>query len=67
MYSTTMLVIVPEAICFCNFGSDGCHVCTHYYQATMLEIVRRCVMGGMCVISRPYVLLLGCYVGNGAL
>ena len=50
-------------------GSDGRHVCskyhghTHYYQATMLEIVINClrlffvvtmvmvVMGGMCVQS----------------
>ena len=51
--------------CYHGDGSDGRHVCTqyhghtHYYQATMLEIVRlfvvvtmaMVVMGGMCVQS----------------
>ena len=45
-YQATIIVInLPEAICYC----DGRHVCTkyhghtHYYQATLLEIVINCL------------------------
>ena len=45
-------------------GSDGRHVCskyhghTHYYQATMLEIVITCL--------RLFVVVIYCYHGNGS-
>ena len=64
-----VLPATPSHPCYHGDGSDGRHVCTkyhdhtHYYQATMLEIVINClrlffvvtmamvVMGGMCVQS----------------
>ena len=45
-------------------GSDGRHVCskyhghTHYYQATMLEIVINCL--------RLFVIVIYCYHGDGS-
>ena len=64
-----MLVIVINLFvvviyCYHGDGSDGRHVCTkyhghtHYYQATMLEIVIDCL--------RLFVVVIYCYHGNGS-